>query len=799
MSVSISGILLDPYGQPARFAEVKFITWQGAADVLTTAPAVFKTSADGTYAFDVEFGTFTVQVRYNQSNGKFQTIKQKVIVNGDVTATTLGELLEFNTPLTPPEIAYVEQLVAEAEGYRDESETFSIAASGYADDSEQSAIQAANSVAAIAPVSLGDGIWGTDKTYTAYNQYLIYSGQAYSPLPTTTLPYPCTAAPDLAFVYPINLNDHRKLSNRNAADAHDGIYSRNFKNIADLNAGIDATGQSIDMSSIVGSRVFWRGYYVEADGGSNWGIVRSGPYTADGGSIFSIDENTYVEANLKGGRTSVKKFGATGRDGVVEYGRIQACADWVGSNGGGEVHFPTPNNNDDYDIGNNTILTRHNAVSFTGVNDRACKITTTNITAIGNDGTDVRSYINISHLFFSVDSDTDGARVVDYTYWNHFEINKTIVEFAGNGGSGIYGVGTSAGSSPFYGKMNQNNIAVLGTATNANGYWFAAYTSPAGDFLRGPNSIRVSGGRVANCLRSVFMEAGNNNRVSVDSEAVDAGGYDIVLGKASASQSGSVTSATSSSVVDSSANFGNALVNGSVHIVSGTGAGQFRKIDGRSATSLSLKNPWMVIPDATSTYEVFPVDAVNNTFEDCRSEGTTSKAGFLRRHGGSYQNTVANGNIASLGSGVLINEDAFEFADLNQFAGIKEVENYTFYLDNVASSISGSDMNAAGSSKFYVLPYDGEIVGVSIYSSIAINGGSLTVEPSINGSSSTVSLNAVLQASGGRDRDNIQVATWGSNPMGGRNRSLGCKVTTTGDFSPSTTDILVTVYLMPRN
>ena len=70
---------------------------------------------------------------------------------------------------------------------------------------EQSAIQAANSVAAIAPVILGDGIWGTDKTYTAYNQYLIYSGQAYSPLPSTTFPYPCTAAPDLAFVYPLSL------------------------------------------------------------------------------------------------------------------------------------------------------------------------------------------------------------------------------------------------------------------------------------------------------------------------------------------------------------------------------------------------------------------------------------------------------------------------------------------------------------------------------------------------------------------------------------------------------------------
>ena len=167
MSVSISGILLDPFGQPASFAEVKFITWQGAGDVLTTAPAVFKTSADGAYSFAVEFGTFTVQVRYNQSNGKFQTIKQKVIVNSNTNASTLGELFLFNEPLTPPEIAYVEQLVAEAEGYRDEaegfalaseassqtSEGFSQASSGYADDANQSATDAANSASLIAPRS----------------------------------------------------------------------------------------------------------------------------------------------------------------------------------------------------------------------------------------------------------------------------------------------------------------------------------------------------------------------------------------------------------------------------------------------------------------------------------------------------------------------------------------------------------------------------------------------------------------------------------------------------------------------
>jgi len=120
MSVQIAGVLLDPYGEIASFAEIQFITLQGAGEVMTTSPAVYKTSADGSYSINVQFGVFAVLMRYNQSNGKFQQIK-KVIVNSNTVATTLGELLLSNEPLTPPEIAYVEQLVLEAKGYRDET------------------------------------------------------------------------------------------------------------------------------------------------------------------------------------------------------------------------------------------------------------------------------------------------------------------------------------------------------------------------------------------------------------------------------------------------------------------------------------------------------------------------------------------------------------------------------------------------------------------------------------------------------------------------------------------------------
>lgn len=56
--------------------------------------------------------------------------------------------------------------------------------------------------------------------------------------------------------------------------------------------------------------VFWLGYYAISDGGGNWGVVRSGPHVADGGSIFSISPTLYIEANLKGKSVNVRKFGA---------------------------------------------------------------------------------------------------------------------------------------------------------------------------------------------------------------------------------------------------------------------------------------------------------------------------------------------------------------------------------------------------------------------------------------------------------------------------------------------------------
>lgn len=117
----------------------------------------------------------------------------------------------------------------------------------------------------------------------------------------------------------IDYKSHAELSDRNPANgsAHnaddvaknDGGTVQGFIDTSTFKTAEDA---KLYQSHIVGSKVIWQGRFSQSDGGSNWGVVKTGAHTDDGGSIFSIDENTYIEANLKGKTISIAKFGAVG-------------------------------------------------------------------------------------------------------------------------------------------------------------------------------------------------------------------------------------------------------------------------------------------------------------------------------------------------------------------------------------------------------------------------------------------------------------------------------------------------------
>lgn len=106
----------------------------------------------------------------------------------------------------------------------------------------------------------------------------------------------------------------------NVQDYIDGNLTP-FKNVTDMKA-------AAYLSSLPEfTRVEWQGYYAQSDGGSNWGVLRFGTHTEDGGSVFSIDTNTYIEANLKGKSINSAKFGVNSNQSLNK-DSFQACVNY---------------------------------------------------------------------------------------------------------------------------------------------------------------------------------------------------------------------------------------------------------------------------------------------------------------------------------------------------------------------------------------------------------------------------------------------------------------------------------------
>ncbi|UOL47413.1 hypothetical protein vBVpPvVp04M_00019 [Vibrio phage vB_Vp_PvVp04_M] len=81
-----------------------------------------------------------------------------------------------------------------------------------------------------------------------------------------------------------------------------------------------------------GQKVTWEGYHEQSDGGSNWGIIKLGAHIEDGFSIFSIDVNTYIEANLRGKSLNIRKAGAKGDKVTDDTARINIVKDYAEAN-----------------------------------------------------------------------------------------------------------------------------------------------------------------------------------------------------------------------------------------------------------------------------------------------------------------------------------------------------------------------------------------------------------------------------------------------------------------------------------
>lgn len=117
---------------------------------------------------------------------------------------------------------------------------------------------------------------------------------------------------------------------------------------------------------------------------------------------------------------------------------------------------------------------------------------------------------------------------------------------------------------------------------------------------------------------------------------------------------GSVTSATSNTLVDNSTNFSNfpdgnfAWVDYQVRILAGTGEGQIRTIASHTSNQLTISGSWSTVPDSTSKYGVEPNDdyiwmGINNSTTTYRYKFSTN----------TWESASAFVNRGSTGTGLL--------------------------------------------------------------------------------------------------------------------------------------------------
>ena len=162
--------------------------------------------------------------------------------------------------------------------------------------------------------------------------YLVYNGQVskfitlepYSMVALNNVDSDMWRVDDISKVDPDNITASNVKDTTNGGSVQDFIDTSRFKTVADMKAF---------QGHVVGNKVEWQGYYTQSDGGSNWGVVKDGAHVEDGGSIFSIDADTYVQANLVGKNLYLKKFGAKMDGSWDDSNAMDAALAYLGTTG----------------------------------------------------------------------------------------------------------------------------------------------------------------------------------------------------------------------------------------------------------------------------------------------------------------------------------------------------------------------------------------------------------------------------------------------------------------------------------
>ena len=443
----------------------------------------------------------------------------------------------------------------------------------------------------------------------------------------------------------------------------------------------DLTASSADWL-VAGIFVGTGGYYAKGDNGAGRYFVKTAVQAAtDGDIIDGYGNHTLANGNVAilqvEGKVNVKQFGAKGDNTNDDTAAIQAAID---SNSPSAVHVYLPAGT--YKTTSSLYINR-SGTTISGDGQTTSNIAFVNAAggsciAGDSDGSNslaTYNYIKISDIGLSSTSYlTDCSIGIDITCFAYSEIDVRIQTKRANAIC-IYGQG-NAGSSPYYNVIKGylfGGDGLGGTNYTQTGLKFASGLLVGGS--NGGNSNIIGPIGRAAALSVLFdIEAGNGNffdNISAES-LID---YYIRLNNRAAVDSGTSTGSNGQiTLIDTGASWTTSeYLNDAVKITGGTGAGQVRTIAGNNATTLTTKMPWAVVPDATSTYEIYEGKSSGNHFSNFRTEGLApNNPDFIYAAPGTEACSLSSSYIGSLGAGLAIRDDSGS-AKNQWFAGNKVV------------------------------------------------------------------------------------------------------------------------------
>jgi hypothetical protein len=404
---------------------------------------------------------------------------------------------------------------------------------------------------------------------------------------------------------------------------------------------------------------------------------------------------------------------------------------------------------------------------------------------------DVYSYNGVSNIALRVNNqDTVGIR---FDRCQGANFSSLLVQLLADYTVAFYGAGNGVGSAPYYNSFDDLFLAGAWSPGNPTSDCVAfrfVLNNPTR--LDAPNSNVISNIKRAAAFNTVFdIQAGNSNMfTNIGAESI--GDYFFNLSDIPASFSGTATSGTASSLTDNTASFP-VLSNGTLRIISGSGAGTVGLIQSNTSTTITLTQSQHVEFDNTSVYEVYNGKCSGNKVINLRHEGTNTTA-LVRNSFGANNNIVSN--VFSTGAVTrwvnLAKDPDFIVNPIG--SGLTAI---TFYAENIAANSTTT-----------LSPRGGEGLSIAGGVRIARSGNITALSTAVNNMSSSAAGSAVVKLiQNGSEATSVRHTITNNNRFGYtaiadviddqviRDRNLHVIIETDSDWDATASDFSVTVWI----